>query len=171
MRARPSGDTSPGCPWVGAWRPIEGRQVRAGSRAAPRVGARGRSLLPEGLQRRGYPHPRRSAPSPPSRRPVRQPIRWHRWSPGPKAPPRAGAPPANGRPSAGSQCAQPARSRLRARKANLTRRGRCSGPAAAAAAAAAAASSPRIGCTVPTRKSSSAARQRRASAMTQEYDK
>lgn len=35
----------------------------------------------------------------------------------------------------------------------------------------AAASSPRIGCTVPTRKSSSAARQRRGSAMTQEYDK
>lgn len=58
--------------------------------------------------------------------------------------------------------------RLRARKANPTRRGCRSGPAAATAVAT---SSPRIGCTVPTRKSSFAARQRRTSAMTQEYDK
>lgn len=62
-----------------------------------------------------------------------------------------------------AQCAQPAPSRLRARKANPTRRGRRSGPTACRRTPPAAASSPRIGCTVPTRKSSSAARQRRAS--------
>lgn len=154
-----------------AWVPLGGRaEARRGAVGAHREQhAHTNRSQPEATgnrsatQTRLRPHPRRSAPSPPGR-PVRRPIRRPRWLPCPEAPPRASAPLANGRPRPGAQCAQPARSRLRARKANPTRRGRRSGPAAAAA-------SPRIGCTVPTRKSSSAARQRRASAMTQEYDK
>lgn len=127
----------------------------------------------QALQHRRAPRgPRPPARSSDSAPPAIPPITWR--SPPPSclspSPSRRAASQWEAEPSA--QCAQPAPSRLRARKANPTRRGRRSGPTACRRAPpAAASSSPRIGCTVPTRKSSSAARLRRASAMTQEYDK
>lgn len=144
-RARPSGDTSPGCPWVGLSR---------GGRCAPGA-AQPHESEPEGSHH--YLECYRDAATPTRAARPRRPRPGALCAsqsdgtdgrPAPEAPPRAGALPANGRRSAGSQCAQPARSRLRARKANPTRRGRCSGPAAAAAAAAAS-SSPRIGLSQP----------------------
>lgn len=159
-------------------RGLEGETRPRGCAPKPRGAGATASRRHRGQRRASSPAPRRTAWPPPSRpalelrpQPTIPPIIR-------SSPPLSSRSPAPGRRAASqweaepsAQCAQPAPSRLRARKANPTRRGRRSGPTACRRAPPAAASSPRIGCTVPTRKSSSAARLRRVSAMTQEYDK
>lgn len=138
-----SGDAAPGFLSRG-----RARDRRSAASARPRASRLGWSLgrswalerrarSTDAATRSGRAPPRAPrGPSAPPRGPARWPVRPRHPPPAAPRPLPVPAPPANGRPRRGALCALPVPGRLRARKADPTRRGRCSGPAAAAAAAA-----------------------------------
>lgn len=157
------------------------RRAHAGARrslsapAALPAGATGTSRAQAPQRRRAPPSTAWPPPSGPALRLLPRPPSHQSEGaprlPVPEAPPWAGAPPANGRPSPAPSARSPRRAGSEREKRTQPVGAAAPDPPPAAARRPPPPPPPRIGCTVPTRKSSSAARQRRASAMTQEYDK